>query len=501
MTDPNAAKLYTIIDELLTKHKSNDYVYGRLIHYIETVLPIALENATDLQKQREERRVQLSANRDEFTARFLQKNNYYYSSQTERFLYYDGLHFVTQNEDDIQHQILSAISSEKCLREWRYKVNKNIIKRIKERSPLNATPESSTIQFVINTLCPSIFTTRNHAKYFLTIIGECLGGFAPPASQAHTTASFTCSDGAVSSTVIAGTAIAGTAIAGTAIAGTAIADDTNLIIMDNILPLKIFPLALKDIMREIGNQCYSYFGLPNIFTSIKYKYYDHNYKSCRLLTIDRKMEHKKIPVPSILIKYMLDFLCVAAHYYSRYGSADRFLGQCTDSKLVEHALFLTKNTHESIVSTFIEKSLSPCQTGMIDMKNMIFIWKKFLNERAIPSIIFYDTLKVILKNKLNYDETKECFLGITSPQLPTVSLFMQFWEETIEETDGDDNCELGIDELHVLFKNWLSIGKYSGKASDIVVLELIQHFYSELSIVNNKTILHVKSNIVSGGSI
>jgi hypothetical protein len=355
------------------------------------------------------------------------------------------------------------------LREWRYKVTKNIIKRIKERSPLNATPESATIQFVINTLCPSIFTTRNHAKYFLTIIGECLGG-----SATHTPASFASHSGYGPPTVLANSAIAN--------------ETDELIIMEANHSLKIFPLALKEIMRDIGNQCYSYFGLPNIFTTIKFKYYDHNYKSCRLLAIDRKMENKKIPVPSIMSKYMLDFLCVAAHYYTRYGSADRFLQQCTDSKLVEHALFLTKNTHDSIVSTFIEKSLSPCSNGTIDMKNMMFLWKKFLNERAIPNIIFYDTLKTVIKSKLTYDEPNDCFMGITSLYLPMVSSFMQFWNETIVETEGDDNSELGIDEICSLFKNWTTLSKH---VNEVLVLELIQHFFPELSIVNNKTILHV----------
>ena len=66
----NADKLHSIINQLLDKHKSNNYVYGRLIHYIEHSLPAALENATEVHKQREERRCLLSANRDEFTYGF-----------------------------------------------------------------------------------------------------------------------------------------------------------------------------------------------------------------------------------------------------------------------------------------------------------------------------------------------------------------------------------------------------------------------------------------------
>jgi hypothetical protein len=242
-----ATVLHTKLDDLIAKHKDNDYVYGRLVNYIENLLPVALDNATEINKQREARRNILSANKDEFTTRFLQKNNYYYSPPTELFLKYDGLHFVIQNEDDIYHQVLSMISSEKCLREWRYKVNKNIIKRIKERSPLKAIPESETIQFVINTLCPSIFKTRNHVKYFLSIVGECY---------------FKKRQGDLVD-----------------------ASANEVYITDSIY---IFPPALKELVREIGNQCYTFFGVPNIFTNIKFKYYDHDYNNCRLLSIEQK---------------------------------------------------------------------------------------------------------------------------------------------------------------------------------------------------------------------
>ena len=58
--------------------------------------------------------------------------------------------------------------------DWKHKTNTTILKRIKEKSPLNAIPESATIQSVINMLCPLLFNTREQVKYFLTIIGDCL---------------------------------------------------------------------------------------------------------------------------------------------------------------------------------------------------------------------------------------------------------------------------------------------------------------------------------------
>jgi hypothetical protein len=323
-----------------------------------------------------------------------------------------------------------------CLREWKHKVNKNIIKRIKERSPLNAIPESATIQFVINALCPSIFPTRNHVKYFLTIVGECI-------SSAN----------------------------------------------KNGPTIYIFPPALKDIIREIGNQCYTYFGLPNILSHIKFKYYEHHYQDCRLLSLERTYGRKKIAIPVLYEKYMLDFLCVAAHYASRYDSADNFLKHCSETRLVDHSLFLTKNTPESIVTTFIEKNLTPCAPSSIDNKNIIFLWKKFLDELSIPNIIFYEALKNILKSKLKYDDSSDCFVGITSIHLPLVSQFLKFWEETLVETDEG---ELEIDEICVLFKNWTTTGK---TMNDIFVLDLIQHFYPDVAIQNNKYISHVKNKM------
>ena len=445
----NDNKLHESLDKLIEKHKDNEYVYGRLVTYIEHLLPIALDNAVEIHKQREDRYNLLTANRNEFTLRFLQTNNYFYSSSTELFLRYDGLHFVIHSENDIHHQILSTISAEKCLRDWKYKINKNIFKRIKERSPLNAIPESVTIQFVINTLCPSIFPTRNHAKYFLTIMGECLSA-------------------------------------------------KNDCMNENKLIYILSP-SIKDIIREIGNQCYFYFGIPNIFTSIKYKYYEHNYNDCRLLYIDHTNVYgrKKIPTPPNLEKYMIDFLCVAAHYFVRYGSADKFLTSCSDENLLNNSLFLSKNTPDSIVDMFINKTLIPCASSIVNVKKMNFLWKSFLDEQTIPNIIFYDNLKSILKKKIQYDEEKDCFVGYTSIQLPLVSLFLQFWGENIIELSvanevANANEELEINEIRTLFASWTTLAK---NISPNFILELIQHFYPEVVIEEHKYILNVKCKL------
>ena len=110
-------KVHQTIDNLNEKYKDNEYVNGRLVNYIENLLPAALESDALTYKQREERKKQLMSYKDDFTTRFLHKNNYFYSPQTELFLMYDGTHFIIYSEDDITHQILTTITSEQSLQD------------------------------------------------------------------------------------------------------------------------------------------------------------------------------------------------------------------------------------------------------------------------------------------------------------------------------------------------------------------------------------------------
>jgi len=452
----NKPNLQVILNSMIEKYKNNNYIQGRINYYIEQFLPAALENDEVAHTQREIRKQQLTEYRDEFTSCFLHKNKYYYASQTELFLKYDGIHFNIYSEDNIQHQILTTISNEKNLMPWKRKINNNIIKQIKERSPLTAIPESVTIQYVINSIYPSIFLTRNSAKYFLTIIGDCINSKT----------------------------------------------DNNLIY--------IISSSIKPILSEIINQCYIYFGITNCLNNIKYKYYEHEYHRCRLININPNLninlindsgdynydKSKLLNTFHGLIKNILDLLCVSSHYSLRYRSADGFLKQCSETKLVDYSLYLKNNTIESIINNFIEKSLTTCVSSKIDTKNMLFLFKKFLDSKNISNIAFYETLKLIFKSKLNYNEEEDSFMDITSTHLPIVSNFMKFWDSTISDDDHDEEIE--IDELSTLFKVWLTKNKINNinvNISDGVLIELIRHFYPEVVIEYNKYLKHIKCSL------
>ena len=201
-----------------------------------------------------------------------------------------------------------------------------------------------------------------------------------------------------------------------------------------------------------------------------------------------------------LIKNMIDLLCVASHYSHRYGSADNFLKQCSETKLIDHALYLHKNTLNEIVDNFINKTITPCISSKIYYKNMLFLFKKFLEERNVPNIAFHESLKTLFKEKFKYDDNEECFIDITSTQLPIVSNFITFWDSTISEDSYDEEPELEIDEIITLFKVWMEKNKISFNRghmdiSETVLLELIRHFYPDIIIEDNKYLMHIKCSL------
>ena len=430
-------KLYDALDNLISKHKNNDYIMGRLEMYMTQLLPNALETETQTHARREQRKHILNEGKEKFIERFLCKNNYYYCANNALFVNYDGTHFLGHSEEKIHHQILSTITQEQGLIPWKHKIANEIIRTIKNRSPIQAIPESLTIQFVLNTIIHKLFQTRYAAKYFLTLLGDNILGKAKP----------------------------------------------------NIVYI-ISPIA-KELIQAIGYTCNIYFGNANIVQNIKYKYYDHDYANCRLLKINTNSPVKFPELCQEISKHIIDFLCVAYHYSTRYESADKYLEHCTDSEFVSDTLYLSNNTPETIVTKFISETIETCDGSSIESKSIIFIWKKYLKDKNLPNILFYEPLKTILKDKLQYDPDQDLFINITSKYIPNVGNFLEFWRETIVTDPSDE--ELEIEEITFLFKKWNK--KYNLQTTETFILDLIRHYYPSVEIIDNKYLLDIKCNM------
>lgn len=418
-------KCLTIVSDLFNEYNSNPYIINKINNYI-TNLPSLIQKTIKEQDDKLKYREKLNEEKEYFISTFLQKYNFFYCQNTELFFNYDGLHFHIYNEDEIQYKILSSISYGHSLMPIKHKIKSIIIKKIKEFNPLTYIPESSTIQFVINSLYPVLFKDKDSVKYFLTLIGDSI-----------------------------------------------LKKNENLIY--------IISPAIKIICNEIFSQAYNLLGITHIFNSIKYKYYDHSYSDCRLIMINENTN--KYILDKSFYKYMMDFFCVACHYSNRYVNADNFLKNCGNKSLIEHTLYLKDNTLENITDKFINSSLEECNGSYVKWKNILYLWKIYLDKISIPNIAFSSKLKQLLIQKLEYNETQDCFVNITSPYLPLVSSFLKFWEENMVK--DEDEYELEIGEICNLFKTWNGKNTYINEKN---IIDLIQHFYTDIQIEDEKYI-------------
>ena len=440
------------INSLYEKYANDPYMSDKTHNYICNQLPNILENIKRLHLERVARIEELSIEQDAFIHSFLNYNQYFYISSTEKFFYYDGIHYHLYNEDDILHHVLSSISRDRQLMSWKQRTRINIMKRIRENSLLKSIPESETIQAVIDSLCPALFATRTEAKYFLTILGD-------------------------------------------------------NILRKNTNQIHFFNSKAKHFIRELNNISQLLIGV-GLSQSIKHKYYDHSYQDCRLIKINECVKNEAMWVP-ILNQYALDMICVASHYSSRYESADNYvLNSSNDNVLISSVFFMKSIMPCDLVVSFIseylnidENTVKPSHINQLDnirtpqitWKNMQYLWKHFLDSKNLPSIIFMQTFKTMLIEKLvdYYNEANDTFLGICSKYLPAIQKFLQFWNNTIvvDETESD----LEIEEIIVLFRKWCETNnEMVSNLSDKRILDLIAYFFPNVEIDRDKYLSKIR---------
>ena len=435
------------LKELYELYEKDEFLLQKINHYINIELPNILINTKKLYQDRINRKLLLTEAHNEFVNNFinLHKNIYFYCSTTEIFFKYNNINYNTIKEDDIIHDILSTISQqtnitneknnlEQLLIPWKYKIKTSIIKQIKDNSLFISLPESDTIQNIINLFYPIIFNTKNEVKYFLTILG------------------------------------------------------------DNILKksnnnIYLIQSTIKPILRILENFGGKYFGHIPLQNSFRYKYHDHNYDDCRLMCVKNFIFNEEMS--DLFSKNILDVFVICCYYSKRFNNSDEFLLKHSDNILNNYALFLKNNSGTAIIKIFIDSKIEKSLDSVISMKNILYLWKCFLDERSIPNIIFSTNLKRLLRENLDFNENDDTFSGYTSPCIPFVSNFIKFWDQCIVEDVNEYYLE--IEEICILLKNWL--GKSSGPLTEDNVLNLIKHFYPDIIIENNKYVLSINCNL------
>lgn len=418
------------VNDLYSKYQDNEYILSKLANWIQVQLPKKLENENNRKIERVERKKHLLESQQEFTRKFLKKHLYYYIPSTEMFFTYDKVNYTTLREDDINHKILTTISSIKGdIMQWKYKIKSNVNKTVKNNILYSAIPESVTIQSIISNFYPLLFKSKNEAKYFITIIGDAI-------NKTH----------------------------------------HNFNDLTFIISYKA-----KDFLREIGQLIWIYTGV-NILNHIKFKYHDQKYESIRLLTINESIELQS--TWSNLKNSIINLIVVSCFYSNRYKGSENFIINECDELKSNHILYLKNNTIDEIVNNFTNLYIESCdETYNIPWKNMLFLWKLFLEDNELPNIVFSNTLKNILTKKFTYSEPYERFSGITSRHLPFVSKFIDFWNAYFFV--NPDEIEFEISEVNKLFKSSIF---YNNKivADDKRIVSVLKHYFENIVIEEDR---------------
>lgn len=434
------------IKNLVEKYKDNDYILQRIYNHVVTYLPNTLENEAKNHDKRVNRISYLSNEQQIFIQVFLSKHKYFYLPNNNLFYEYNGENYFIVKEDDVIHKLLSTISKDRILLQWKHKTKINVIRQIKDRGLFSSIPETDTIQNVLNVLYPAIFSSKNEAKYFLTVIGDNI--FKKPISA------------------------------------------TNIFLINQ---------QMKQFLNEIDSVAISSIGNSNTIHNFMTKYHEnHSYENCRLIRINNKFS--KEVWRDLLKKIGLDLLCVAAHYSKRYENADNFINTKSDNELKKFTYYLKNTTQAEIVNEFCDKCLIATTSAECKMewKNLHFVWKQFLSMSNLPNVIYSSALKCLLKERYNsYDESSDTFSGITSKYIPIHNDFITFWQETINMSTTVFENDLEIDEICSLFKSWAekspaSCSHFCSNISEENVLKILKHFFPTVEIIEDKYVLNVE---------
>ena len=447
-----------IVNEIFDKYESNSYMYQKINTYFCNQIANMFENMNESHNQRVIRFNELTNEQDTFIQSFLNNNQYFYTASTDNFFYYDGIHYQLFNEDDILYNVLNLLNRDGSLMSWKQKTRLNIMKRIRETSLLHTVPESATIQSVIDRLCPIIFKTRAETKHFLTILGD------------------------------------------------------NIFRKNSSLIYFIGPNA-KFFLTQLNHMSQMFIGC-NLSQTFKYKYHDHKYEDCRLININSNVK-SEITYGQIINQNVPDILCVACHYSLRYNSADEYIeNYCNNVNLPTYVYFMKNMDIHDLINEFVNSvididetqnnTISPVQildntktsnvrVPQITWKNMQYLWKQFLGEKCLPAVVFLQSLKTMLMEKLEkyYNSTTDSFIGVCSKFIPSIHKFLDFWNETM--TEDDTEYELEIDELLILFRKWCELNnEFAPQISDKQMVDLIVYYHPSIEIDRDKFISKVR---------
>jgi hypothetical protein len=357
-----------ILNMLHEKYKNDDYMLKRLDININALVYVLNDN--DRQHNSNIDRIQLLINKQTiFIEKYLSENVYFYTQHNNCFYEYKNNHYNQMHYDDVIYKILSALRREPIVKFWKYKTQKKILTQIKKKHLYNSIPSVITQESIIKTIVPSLFNTKNNAKYFLTIIGDII---------------------------------------------------QKKIINEKFLISK----KTKQIIYNLSNILFNTIGVTTINKYFVSKYHiNHGFNNYRLFTngtndnIGQKINYNTLNV--------IDFICVSCYYSNLYNNSDNYVMNHSNNDFKKYTLYLKNKTPNKLINSFCKKYFiindnvienntnDEDATNNIKWSCMYKLWKEYLNSLKMSNIIYSDYLKITLSNILNYDKNTDTFLNIS----------------------------------------------------------------------------------------
>ena len=432
-------KYYNNILSLCSTYENNPYMLERIQYYINEYIPKILASENYRRQERIKRNIELVEEQDFFYKIFLHNHPYYYLPCANMFYQYTNDTYTIIKEDDVQYTILSLIGSDDILSQHKQKTKQLIIQKIKEhRHIFKSIPSSITIQKIINILQNNLFNNKIEVKYFLTVLGD-------------------------------------------------------RILKKNNDYLFFMDSTVKRIITMLD--AYNPTGIVYNSSNFITKYHEsHNVSKYRILFATSQPN-----LMNDLYTHIIDFMCVCVHYSKRYDNSEKYLHESQEIQLKNKILYLSNNSQDDIVNSFIEYSIDKVEQPItnkslsITWDNIHYLWKQYLSIHHIPNTYYNNPLKNILQTKLVYNKDNDSFIGITSKYLPEIKCFLEFWNQHITIDPLSPFNEYEISELLWIVKNNCKIYTLTEQA----IVNMIQYFFNGygVCIQNNKYIQNIVCDI------
>jgi hypothetical protein len=451
--------------ELYDRYEGNSILLDKIGTFVNNINKQLINYELDV-ITRTERKEILCQEEIKFYNKFFDENNYYYNNYNNDFFSYRNK-FELIREDDIYVKIVSTINfEEQSLVPWKYKVKTSTIKQVKDRSIFEAIPESFTIQNIHSLLLPLFFNSKSESKLFLTLIGDNI-----------------------------------------------LKKETN----NNFFVHK----SIKTLIDFINSKINFYFKSVNNISNIKYKFQEHNVENSKLLFIKRMNSNiDEMFLKQYFDECILDLLIVAIHYSNRYTNVTNFINEeCNNVSLIEYSNFLHKTIEPEFLKNFIKQFLWDNKISntfnkecIISLNNMKRLWNSYLYEKNLTNFLNNDIFKEKLNEVfmmeielnsgiegdeyINYFESqlvnKNVFVGIVSEKLPSISNFLEYWENEFylpnNVTSNNSSEYFEVEEIINLFKKYCKKNKLLWNIDIATISYFLNH---DKTFLNNDHIKYI----------